>query len=151
MRRHWCATARTPRSSRSATASRISNAAAERIWRSCALAGARHRRLRWRRRTQFSIDRRSLFEGTGALVYRSASPGGFAAAESGAAIKLPLAADYLDSWLAVDGESDIVAYFGKMDMGQSVDVAIAQIVADELLTCHLSGSVSIDLRIGNTR
>ena len=87
--------------------------------------------------TQFSIDRRSLFKGTGALVVSIGIPGGFTAeesgaAESGAAMKPPLAPNHLDSWLAVNADGDVVAYFGKMDMGQGVDVAIAQIVAEEL-------------------
>ena len=55
-----------------------------------------------------------------------------AAAEIGSAIKPPLAPDQLDSWLAIKSNGDVVAYFGKMDMGQGVDVAIAQIVAEEL-------------------
>jgi nicotinate dehydrogenase subunit B len=70
--------------------------------------------------------------GTGALVVSIGVPGGFTAAESGTAIKPPLAPDHLDSWLAVNADGDVVAYFGKMDMGQGVDVAIAQIVAEEL-------------------
>src|ERR1700730_10439548 len=82
--------------------------------------------------TPFAIDRRSLFKGTGALVVSLGLPGGFAAAEIGSAIKPPLAPDQLDSWLAIKSDGDVVAYFGKMDMGQGVDVAIAQIVAEEL-------------------
>ena len=82
--------------------------------------------------TQFSIDRRSLFKGAGALVVSFAIPGGFAEAETGSAVKPPLAPDQLDSWLAIKSDGDVVAYFGKMDMGQGVDVAIAQIVAEEL-------------------
>ena len=67
--------------------------------------------------TQFSIDRRSLFKGTGALVVSIGIPSGFAAeesgaAESGTAIKPPLAPDHLDSWLAVNADGDVVAYFG---------------------------------------
>src|ERR1700740_355758 len=82
--------------------------------------------------TQFSIDRRSLFTGAGAFVVSCATPGGLAAAETGNAVKPPLAPDQLDSWLAIKADGDVVAYFGKMDMGQGVDVAIAQIVAAEL-------------------
>jgi CO/xanthine dehydrogenase Mo-binding subunit len=82
--------------------------------------------------THLSIDRRSLFQGAGALVVSIGIPGGFAAAARGAAVKPPLAPDQLDSWLAVKSDGDVVAYFGKMDMGQGVDVAIAQIVAEEL-------------------
>src|SRR6266404_7526425 len=82
--------------------------------------------------TQFTVDRRSLFKGTGALVVSLGLPDGFAAAELGAAVKPPLAPDQLDSWLAIKSDGNVVAYFGKMDMGQGVDVAIAQIVAEEL-------------------
>ena len=81
---------------------------------------------------QFPLDRRTLFKSTGALVISFALPGGFAAAEPGAVVKPPLAPDQLDSWLAVKADGYVVAYFGKMDMGQGVDVAIAQIVAEEL-------------------
>src|ERR1700730_5079632 len=82
--------------------------------------------------TPFAIDRRSLFKGTGALVVSLGLPGGMAAAEIGSALKPPLAPDQLDSWLAIKSDGNVVAYFGKMDMGQGVDVAIAQIVAEEL-------------------
>ena len=82
--------------------------------------------------SQFAIDRRNLFKGTGALVVSFALPGGFAEAEIGSAVKPALAPDQLDSWLAIKADGDVVAYFGKMDMGQGVDVAIAQIVAEEL-------------------
>jgi len=82
--------------------------------------------------TQFPIDRRSLFKGAGALVVSIGLPGGVATAEIGSAVKPPLSPDRLDSWLAVKADGDVVAYFGKMDMGQGVDVAIAQIVAEEL-------------------
>jgi CO/xanthine dehydrogenase Mo-binding subunit len=82
--------------------------------------------------SQFAIDRRSLFKGTGALVVSIGIPGAFASAAPGAAVKPPLAPDQLDSWLAIKSDGDVVAYFGKMDMGQGVDVAIAQIVAEEL-------------------
>jgi hypothetical protein len=39
--------------------------------------------------TQFVIDRRRLFEGAGALVVSIGIPGGFTAAEPGAAVKPP--------------------------------------------------------------
>src|SRR6516164_1867675 len=82
--------------------------------------------------TNLPVGRRSLFKGTGALVVSFAIPGGFAEAGPGSAVKPPLAPDQLDSWLAIKADGGVVAYFGKMDMGQGVDVAIAQIVAEEL-------------------
>jgi CO/xanthine dehydrogenase Mo-binding subunit len=81
---------------------------------------------------EFPIDRRSLFKSAGALVISFALPGGLAEAKIGSAVKPPLAPDQLDSWLAINADGGVVAYFGKMDMGQGVDVAIAQIVAEEL-------------------
>jgi nicotinate dehydrogenase subunit B len=82
--------------------------------------------------TQLTTDRRRFFKGAGALVVSFAVPGTFAEAETGSAVKPPLAPNQLDSWLAIKADGDVIAYFGKMDMGQGVDVAIAQIVAEEL-------------------
>ena len=82
--------------------------------------------------TEFAIDRRALFKGAGAVVVSFTIPRGPADAEIGSAVKPPLVPDQLDSWLAIKADGDVVAYFGKMDMGQGVDVAIAQIVAEEL-------------------
>ncbi len=48
------------------------------------------------------------------------------------AIKPALKADELDSWVAIQPDGNVVAYYGKVDLGQSLDVAIAQIVAEEL-------------------
>ena len=82
--------------------------------------------------TQLAIDRRNLFKATGALVISFAIPSGYTAADIGSAVKPALAPDQLDSWLAIEADGSVVAYFGKMDMGQGVDVAIAQIVTEEL-------------------
>ena len=81
---------------------------------------------------QFSLDRRSLLKSTGALVISIGLPGGFAAAAPGAAIKPPPSPDQLDSWLAIKADGDVVAYFGKMDMGHGLQTAIGQMVAEEL-------------------
>src|SRR5438067_4762010 len=64
--------------------------------------------------TQITLDRRSLFKGTGALVVSLGLPGGAMAAALGAAVKPPLAPDQLDSWLAIKSDGAVVAYFGKM-------------------------------------
>src|SRR5690606_16164557 len=37
-----------------------------------------------------------------------------------------------DTWTAIAESGDVTAFFGKMDMGQGVDTAIAQVVAEEL-------------------
>jgi CO/xanthine dehydrogenase Mo-binding subunit len=89
------------------------------------------------RLSDLAIARRDLLKGSGALVVSLSAPalvgGGRAeAAISPVAGKPGLTPDQLDSWVAVRADGRITAYFGKMDMGQGVDVAIAQIVAEEL-------------------
>ncbi len=77
-----------------------------------------------------SLSRRALLRASGALVVAVSLPG---AAISGAApVKPALVPTELDSWIAVAADGHVTAFFGKMDMGQGVDVAIAQIVAEEL-------------------
>jgi nicotinate dehydrogenase subunit B len=46
--------------------------------------------------------------------------------------KPPLTPDQLSSYIAVNADGRVAAYFGKMDMGHGLHVAIAQIVAEEL-------------------
>ena len=79
---------------------------------------------------QFS--RRDLLKGGGALIvsFMAAGMAGSALGQSGG--KPPLLPDELDSWIAVLPDGRVTAFFGKMDMGQGVDVAIGQIVAEEL-------------------
>jgi CO/xanthine dehydrogenase Mo-binding subunit len=48
------------------------------------------------------------------------------------AVKPALKADELDSWVAIQADGSVVAYYGKVDLGQSLEVAIGQIVAEEL-------------------
>jgi nicotinate dehydrogenase subunit B len=81
-----------------------------------------------------SIARRDLLKAAGALVVAIATPAviGEALAQSGSETKPPLQPTQLDSWIAVHADGSVTAFFGKMDMGQGVDVAIGQIVAEEL-------------------
>jgi nicotinate dehydrogenase subunit B len=78
-------------------------------------------------------SRREFLQAAGALVV-TATSGGFALAQSGteAPVKPPLVPGELDSWIAVLPNGSVQAFFGKMDMGHALDVAIAQIVAEEL-------------------
>ncbi len=80
------------------------------------------------------FTRRDLLKGGGALVVTFGMPGWAVAAtqNAGSPSKPPLMPDQLDSYLSIAADGKITAYFGKMDMGQGVDTAIAQIVADEL-------------------
>src|SRR5262245_42526508 len=76
------------------------------------------------------LSRREFFKTSGALVISFASP----AFTSGvlAQAKPGLVPSELDSWIAVLPDGRVQAFFGKMDMGQGLDIAVAQIVAEEL-------------------
>ncbi|HEX7062098.1 MAG TPA: molybdopterin cofactor-binding domain-containing protein [Woeseiaceae bacterium] len=81
------------------------------------------------------IARRDLLKGAAALVVALGMPGIFAPRRAGAGALAPARAldpGQLDTWLAIDGEGRVTGYWGKMDMGQGVDTAIAQMVAEEL-------------------
>jgi CO/xanthine dehydrogenase Mo-binding subunit len=91
---------------------------------------------------KFSLSRRQLLQASGALIVTAAGPLPFLssadAQEAGTAAtafgttKPPLIPTQLDSWLAISPDERVTVFFGKMDMGQGTDVAIAQIVAEEL-------------------
>ena len=84
-----------------------------------------------------SFSRRSLLKSTGALVVSVGAPLGLdallaidkARAQGG---KPPLMPDQLSSYIAINGDGTVAAYFGKMDMGHGLFVAIGQMVAEEL-------------------
>src|SRR5713101_7568793 len=86
-------------------------------------------------RIDLSLSRREFLNASGALIVSAAGPAfiGEALAQTAAAsVKPPLVPTELDSWVAILPDGRVTAFFGKMDMGQSLDIAIAQIVADEL-------------------
>jgi nicotinate dehydrogenase subunit B len=83
------------------------------------------------------LTRRSVLLGGGALVV---SVGAGVTLDTVLSIgqafaqgtKPPLTPDQLSSYIAVNADGRVAAYFGKMDMGHGLHVAIAQIVAEEL-------------------
>jgi CO/xanthine dehydrogenase Mo-binding subunit len=84
-----------------------------------------------------SFTRRSVLLGSGALVVSVGAAVSLdmvmsigTACAQGA--KPPLTPDQLSSYIAVNADGTVGAYFGKMDMGHGLHVAIAQIVAEEL-------------------
>jgi nicotinate dehydrogenase subunit B len=84
-----------------------------------------------------SFSRRNLLKTGGALVISVGVPVGFdtvlgirAAFAQGT--KPPLVPNELASYIAVNTDGSVAAFFGKMDMGQGLFVAIGQIVAEEL-------------------
>jgi CO/xanthine dehydrogenase Mo-binding subunit len=83
------------------------------------------------------LSRRAVLMGTGALVVSVGAPLTLdtllsidEAHAQGA--KPPLTPDQLSSYIAVNANGSVAAYFGKMDMGHGLHVAIAQMVAEEL-------------------
>jgi nicotinate dehydrogenase subunit B len=93
-----------------------------------------------------TLTRREFLKSSGALVVSFAAPPISGAAAQAAAGKPALVPTELDSWVAVLPDGRVQAFFGKMDMGQSLEVAIAQIVADELdVACD-----KVDVLMGDT-
>ncbi len=84
-----------------------------------------------------NFSRRAVLKAGGALVVSVGAPIAFdsaRAAESDPAVatKPALTPDQLSSYIAVNADGTVSAYFGKMDMGQGLSVAIRQMVAEEL-------------------
>jgi nicotinate dehydrogenase subunit B len=90
--------------------------------------------------TRFS--RRALLKAGGALVVSVGAPVGldtvlgisqaFAQGALAQGTKPPLTPDQLSSYIAINADGSVAAFFGKMDMGQGLFVAIGQMVAEEL-------------------
>jgi nicotinate dehydrogenase subunit B len=80
-----------------------------------------------------SLDRRAFLAASGALVVTLAAPAGFAqAALNGAATRPPLTGDQLSSYITIEPDGTVLAYYGKIDGGQGLGTAIAQMVAEEI-------------------
>ena len=80
-----------------------------------------------------TLTRRAFLSSTGALVVTLAAPADWAeAAANGAATRPPLKGDQLDSYITIDRDGTVVAYYGKIDAGQGLGTAIAQMVAEEI-------------------
>ncbi|MGE5540220.1 MAG: molybdopterin cofactor-binding domain-containing protein [Gemmatimonas sp.] len=88
--------------------------------------------------TDLSLSRRRLLQATGALIVGAAGPLPWLSAALGAdadafgATRPALDPRELDTWIAVGPDGRVTAFFGKIDQGQGVDVAVAQVVAEEI-------------------
>lgn len=83
----------------------------------------------------FNIARRDLLKGAAALVVTISVPATAQLTASKADAKTlarSLDPTQLDTWLAIASDGSVTGYWGKMDMGQGVDTAIAQIIAEEM-------------------
>src|SRR5579884_4160258 len=92
-------------------------------------------------RIETNFSRRALLKAGGALVISVGAPVTFdlahadeagGAAAMSATVKPALMPDQLSSYIAVQADGRVMAYFGKMDMGHGLTAAVAQIVAEEL-------------------
>jgi nicotinate dehydrogenase subunit B len=89
-----------------------------------------------------NFSRRSILKAGGALVVSIGTPvaldtvlgigQAFAQGAFAQGAKPPLMPDQLSSFIAVNADGTVSAFFGKMDMGQGLFVAIGQMVAEEL-------------------
>jgi nicotinate dehydrogenase subunit B len=86
---------------------------------------------------KIQFTRRSVVQGAGMFVFSIGMPVGLdtmlninaALAQGG---KPALVPTELDSYLAINADGSVNVYFGKIDGGQGIDVAISQMVAEEL-------------------
>jgi CO/xanthine dehydrogenase Mo-binding subunit len=90
-----------------------------------------------RHETTAIFSRRRLLQAGGALVVSIGAPVTFESVLAAdnplvAATKPALTPDQLSSYMAVNADGTISIYFGKMDMGQGLAIAIRQMVAEEL-------------------
>ena len=88
--------------------------------------------------SRLSVTRRELLK-TGAVLlagFSTSASGRGATAKSreatGRGAMCEPVPDQLDSFIALQPNGSFVVFFGKMDPGQGIDVAIAQVVAEEL-------------------
>jgi nicotinate dehydrogenase subunit B len=78
------------------------------------------------------LSRRAFISSAGALVVTLATADYADAAAGDAAARPSLKPDRLDSYIAIGKDGTITAYYGKIDGGQGLGTAIAQMVAEEL-------------------
>jgi CO/xanthine dehydrogenase Mo-binding subunit len=82
--------------------------------------------------TEFALSRRTMLQGTGALVIAiSMGDTGEVLAQAATAVAKKHPTD-LDSWLSIGRDGKVTLFFGKIDGGQGTDLAMGQIVAEEL-------------------
>src|SRR5919197_244060 len=83
--------------------------------------------------TDTHLSRRAFLSTTGALVVSLAAPGEWSeASASTQATRPPLKGDQLSSYITIEPDGSVVAYYGKIDGGQGLGTAIAQMVAEEI-------------------
>ncbi|HEY4403856.1 MAG TPA: molybdopterin cofactor-binding domain-containing protein [Xanthobacteraceae bacterium] len=80
-----------------------------------------------------ALSRRAFISATGALVVALAVPAEFAEAQThGGAAPSLVPPDKLSSYISIERDGTVVAYYGKIDGGQGLETSIAQLVAEEI-------------------
>jgi nicotinate dehydrogenase subunit B len=84
-----------------------------------------------------NFSRRTLLKAGGALVVSIGAPLPFNLAKAAEDARLvgaqpPLTPDQLSSYIAVNADGTVLVFSGKTDLGQGLEVALAQMVAEEL-------------------
>src|ERR1700681_4392031 len=80
-----------------------------------------------------ALSRRAFLSASGALVVALAAPAEFAAAAANGVIgRSVVRPDKLSSYISIDPDGTVVAYYGKIDGGQGLETSIAQLVAEEI-------------------
>jgi nicotinate dehydrogenase subunit B len=84
-----------------------------------------------------ALDRRAFLAASGALVVTLSAPdlahaAPNQAAPKGVATRPRLKGDQLSSYLSIESDGTVIAYYGKIDGGQGLGTSIAQMVAEEI-------------------
>ena len=82
-----------------------------------------------------TFSRRTFLSASGALVVTLAAPADLAraaAAPNGLATRPPVTPDRLSSYISIETDGTVVAYYGKIESGQGLETAFAQMVAEEI-------------------
>src|SRR5215467_13911924 len=99
----------------------------------CVPSSARRSRREEGAMTDVQLSRRAFLSTSGALVVTLAAPTDWADAATGGVTTRPaLKGDQLSSYITIDPDGTVVAYYGKIDGGQGLGTAIAQMVAEEI-------------------
>jgi nicotinate dehydrogenase subunit B len=84
------------------------------------------------------LSRRVFLSSTGALVVAVAATWEFAEADAATvgvaavATRPPVTPDNLSSYISIDRDGTVFAYYGKIDGGQGLETSVAQLVAEEI-------------------
>jgi CO/xanthine dehydrogenase Mo-binding subunit len=82
------------------------------------------------------VSRRTFLKGTGAIVVTVCTLAPAPAAAGSAPLRQPAAGsplpDQLDSWIKVQADGKVMAFTGKVEVGQGVRTGLSQIIAEEL-------------------